>query len=305
MIGVGAHGPEACPRALLARKGRTFWWASRLLGRADADAVAELYRFCRLADDLADDVAAAAGARERLDRVALALATCDTADPLAGPVLALGIARQLPIGPLQRLVQALAADTGPRRIATVDELLAYADGVAGTVGEVMAALLGARDPEACRPAVDLGVAMQLTNIVRDVREDASIGRIYLPAAWLPDADLPFALEGTARIDAARALWPTILRVLDLADRHYNSAAAGYRSLPWRARLTVVAAAAAYREIGATIRRAGPDAFGHERVVVTTTRKTWVLLRSLSAVVMPTAAAARVATGQHGYAGRAR
>lgn len=259
-------GPRNAEERVMARAGRSFWLASRLLGRADAAGIAALYAFCRRADDIADGAESPTVAREHLLAAADAVAARDIRWPGLPALLRDEQARRLRLDPLERLLRALAADCGPRRVADERELLGYAYGVAGTVGELAAMRLRAVDPRARAHAIDLGVAMQLTNIARDVVEDALRDRIYLPATWLADADEVFAFARSPDPEIARRLWPTLERLLALADRHYASAAEGYRFLPTRARVAVVTAAAMYRSIGTQLRRLGPERWTGARVV---------------------------------------
>ena len=129
--------------------------------------------------------------------------------------------------------------------------------------------MGARDPKVLQRAVDLGIAFQLTNIARDVREDAEIGRIYLPGEWLAEAGIPRA----ELLDAkhAAALTGVVDRLLDEADRYYASADQGLRSLGFRSAWAVAAARSVYREIGVIVRNRGDQA-RMERVVVRKRRK---------------------------------
>ncbi len=268
MSGTGAE-------AVLARAGRTFHLASRFLpARMRVDA-AELYAFCRRMDDLADDSAEGGGGE--LARVIEALER----DPLGEEAEAVGWpvdleARFSGISKVAvTLTRALAADTGPRRIATESELLEYAFGVAGTVGLMMCRVLDA--PPAGAPAAShLGIAMQLTNIARDVREDRGRDRIYLPAEWVAPQSVDAALDG----GDPQSLIAATRRLLSLADRYYVSAHAGMRYLPLQARAAILAAASCYREIGVVVGRDIPASW-QRRAVVVGRRKAALVARALA------------------------
>ncbi|MGL6290807.1 MAG: phytoene/squalene synthase family protein, partial [Silanimonas sp.] len=134
------------------------------------------------------------------------------------------------------------------------DLLRYAFGVAGTVGLMMHPLLGCRDADSRRPAVALGVAMQLTNIARDLREDLERGRCYVPSRWPMHALLlDPAVDDATRASAARA---AALRLLALADPLYALAAQGFADIPLPRRWSIDAAARMYRAIGGVIERSG-------------------------------------------------
>jgi hypothetical protein len=148
------------------------------------------------------------------------------------------------------------SDPGEVRVADVAELLRYCYRIAGTVALMRTAALDVTVPEPLPHAIDLGVAMQLTNICRDVREDALRGRRYLPAT------LGGVLEPAALIDpacAARAAAVHAVRtLLDLADRHHTSGEQGLRYLPCGARAGILVAARVYRKIGVVLRRRDGD-----------------------------------------------
>ena len=261
-------------QAVLARSGRTFHLASRLLPPHMRTDAAELYSFCRGMDDLADE-SGAEGAR-LIEEAAAAL----EADPLSDTAASFGWPIELEarfpnISKVAvKLTRALAADTGPCRIPSEAALLEYAFGVAGTVGIMMCRILGA-PPEAAQSAADLGVAMQLTNIARDVREDLGRDRIYLPADWVTPAAVKAAVAGGSREPLSTA----IRRLLALAEQRYHSAHGGMHFLPWRARVSILTAAACYREIGVLVERDVPLSW-RRRTVVPATRKSALLVRAV-------------------------
>ena len=257
----------------LARHGRSFRLAGRLLDAETLDKAASLYAVCRAIDDLADERDDEAASREALVvlRADLASGACETS--LGARFGALGVDTEAAVG----LVDAMLSDLGPRRIETEADLLRYAFGAAGTVGLMMCHVLHVTDPLAWRYAVDLGIAMQLTNIARDVAEDARRGRVYLPAAWL----LPGVTADTL-LDDADATWDAVRRLLDLAERFYRSGARGYGALPGRAALAIPVAARLYQEIGARILRTGPAYLHRGRCVVPVTRRLVLVASSLLA-----------------------
>ena len=175
-------------RALLKGGSRTFHAAAKVLPRGVADPAIALYAFCRLADDAVDlgndRMAAVARLRDRLDRAYRGQPMNLAADRAFADVVAkFGIPRELP----EAMLEGLAWDAEGRRYETLRDLAAYAARVAGSVGAMMTLVMGQRAPEIVARACDLGVAMQLTNIARDVGEDARAGRLYLPLQWLREA----------------------------------------------------------------------------------------------------------------------
>jgi 15-cis-phytoene synthase len=268
----------AC-RALLKGGSRTFHAASKVLPRRVADPAIALYAFCRLADDAVDlgrdRRAAVARLRERLDRAYRGQPMNHPADRAFADVVAkFGIPRELP----EALLDGLAWDAEIRRYETLQELTAYAARVAGSVGAMMTLVMGQRSPDIVARACDLGVAMQLTNIARDVGEDARAGRLYLPLQWLRDSNIdPEAW--LAKPAFTMEIAAIVQRLLDTADTLYDRATLGIAHLPLGCRPGIHAARALYAEIGRELERGGLDSIS-QRAVVSTKRKLTVLARIL-------------------------
>ncbi len=242
-------------RELLARKARSFNLATSWLPADLRDDIAILYAFCRLADDLADESETRAEADAALTRLEAELLGDR---PQRAVVIALrGLARRhgFPLTHAHALLDGVRTDLDLVRIEDDVQLLDYSYLVASTVGLMLSRILGVRDTEAEPHAIDLGLAMQLTNIVRDVREDAERGRVYLPRTRLAAHGITpeQVIAGTAPRAALRQV---CLEVLGLADRYYASAEQGFRFIPLRARFGVAVAARVYASIGWRIRRTG-------------------------------------------------
>jgi phytoene synthase len=177
---------------------------------------------------------------------------------------------------LDALLEGFAWDCRGRRYDDFSSLLDYAARVAGTVGVMMALLMGQRDPAALARAADLGVAMQLTNIARDVGEDARAGRVYVPLVWLQQAQLD-ANELLSAPAHSEALAAVVQRLLAEADALYRRADAGIGCLPPGCRPCIFAARLLYAEIGHELVRRDCDAVS-QRAVVSAGRKSRVLAR---------------------------
>jgi phytoene synthase len=277
----------AC-RALLRGGSRSFFAAALLLPARVSEPATALYAFCRVADDAIDcdggGVAAICRLRERLHR---ASAGCP-ADASADRALAAVIARHaLPVALLDALLDGFEWDAQGRRYETFDDLGDYAARVAGTVGAMMAVLMGARAPEIVARACDLGIAMQLTNIARDVGEDARAGRLYLPLAWLREAGVD-PDEWLAAPVFSDAISGVVRRLLREADGLYARADAGIAKLPMSCRPGIFAARRIYAEIGRELERQGCNSVVR-RAVVPTSRKIVVAARSFVEGLLPPAA----------------
>ncbi len=282
MSGTAAAAPSgavyAAADGLLAERGHSFHWARRLLSARHAERATRLYGFCRRIDDVADEATDAATAHAALAVIRRALQTGECDDAETADMLQLMRTCSIdPAIPLE-LIRGVEGDLGNVRVADMDELLCYCYRVAGTVGLMMTAALDVSTPEALPHAIDLGIAMQLTNICRDVREDALLGRRYLPAA------LVGALEPAALVDpmpSVRAAVTGALRILlDTADRHYVSGEQGLRYLPAGARAGILVAARAYRGIGTVLRERGFDCWS-SRATVSAAGKVAITLRALA------------------------
>jgi phytoene synthase len=270
-------------RALLAGGSKSFQAASMLLPRRIAAPATALYAFCRVADD---EIDLSAGKQAAMVRLAARLdAAYDGApedDPVdrafAAVVAHFGIPRTLP----EALLEGLAWDAAGRRYEDMAALEAYATRVAGTVGAMMTLLMGVRDTDAIARACDLGLGMQLTNIARDVGEDAREGRLYLPLAWLREEGMdPDGFLAAPRFTAATAR--LVARLLAAADAHYARAEAGIALLPRDCRAGIGAARVIYAEIGREVERNGLDSVSR-RAVVPGWRKAVLLARAAGAVV---------------------
>lgn len=268
----------AC-RALLRGGSRSFHAASLLLPARVRAPASALYAFCRLADDAVDleggRAAAVARLRERLARAYEGRPLPIPADRAFAVVVSRhGVPRALP----EALLEGLAWDAeGGRRYEDLPALEAYAARVAGSVGCMMAVLMGVRDRAALARACDLGVAMQLTNIARDVGEDARAGRLYLPLRWLRDAGIdPEAWLARPAFDPALA--SVVRRLLRAADDLYRRGGAGIAALPASCRPGIRAAALLYAGIGREVESRGCDSVG-ARARVPARRKAVLLLRA--------------------------
>ena len=271
----------AC-RAALAQGSRTFLAASHILPARVRDPACALYAFCRMADDAVDEGGDAQAAVDDLRRRITACHGGRPADVLEDRALAAVMQRhQIPLAWPLALIEGFAWDAQGRRYESLDEVLDYAARVAGAVGAMMSALMGASSPQALARACDLGVAMQLSNIARDVGEDARRGRLYLPRRWLREA----GLDPDAWL-ACPVFCPAIAqateRLLRHADELYARVGAGVAELPLDCRPGINAARFLYREIGEEVRRRDLDAVGG-RAVVSVPRKLLGLAHALVAL----------------------
>jgi len=269
-------------RAVLEEKSKSFALASRLLPARCRDPVAVLYAFCRRLDDAIDlappEQRPAALARLRAE-VADIYAGRPAADRSLEAFAAVARAHALPRLYLDELLAGMEMDVSRTGYQTLEELYLYGHRVAGVVGLLLCHVMGVRDERALRHAAHLGIAMQLTNICRDVEEDLRDGRAYLPRALL---SRPLGSVPPPRSDARQSALGAVERLLDEADRFYRSAEAGLAALPVRCAFAVRAASLIYAAIGDELRARGCDPF-LGRAVVPGWKKLWLIARALGSM----------------------
>jgi len=267
---------------------QSFAMASRLLGRSVRADTLLLYAWCRHCDDAVDGQIHGHAAQPvpdpdaRLDLVRAQTRAALSGQPAEGPFASLAqvVARHdIPrVHPFE-LIDGFAMDVRGRRYHKIEETLDFCYHAAGVVGVMMAMVMGVRDRRALDHASDLGIAFQLTNIARDVVEDARAGRCYLPVEMRAARGL--AAEADLTDPAA---WPAAHKVacdlLHVAERYYASGRAGLAYVPRHSAWGIAAARRIYREIGMQIRRAAPDAWAN-RLSTGTWRKSLLVARSMT------------------------
>ncbi len=276
---------EAC-RAAIRTGSLSFHAASRVLPARVRDPALALYAFCRVADDEVDEGTDKAGAvlrlRDRLDLVYQGRPRDGFADRAFAAVVAdFDMPRALP----EALLEGLAWDAMGRRYDTLSGVLDYSARVAAAVGTMMCVLMRVRDADALARACDLGLAMQLTNISRDVGEDARAGRVFLPLDWLREEGVeverflaaPAATPGVRRVTA---------RLLAAADQLYLRAESGVAALPLACRPGIFAARHIYAGIGGHVARAGYDSVTRRARTGRGQKLGWLMLAGLRAVASP-------------------
>ena len=252
-------------RQVLATGSRSFNMASRFMAPGRRNDAAALYAFCRMVDDAADDAPTPDVARSSLEAIEDELWGRRPATTFMGHFLAMAERRDVDLRHAQNLIDGVRSDLSEVRVADDAQLLRYCYQVASTVGLMMCGVLGVRQRVALPFAVDLGLAMQLTNICRDVKEDAALGRVYVPADRLRAVGLSQDDLLTDRVDRD-GLAEVVKGLIALADVYYASADAGLRYIPVGPRLAIAVASRVYRAIGHKLRRRGGDAWAGRTVV---------------------------------------
>jgi phytoene synthase len=276
-------------RAVLARHARSFRFAGLFLPADRLDVAAVVYAFCRAVDDAVDEAPTLAQAQAEARALHAELNRNSSPRPEVAAFLAVAEREGIDVRYAQELVRGVASDAAERVVVADDgELLRYCYRVAGTVGGLMCGVLGVQDPRAVPYAIDLGIGMQLTNICRDVLEDAGRNRAYLPATRLSDVGIAPAqfVDDVAHGRASPLQTAQVVRaLLALADRYYASGESGMRFIPMRSRLAILIASRVYRAIGTKLLARGGDAL-QGRVATTVVEKLGCVLRACVAFFSP-------------------
>lgn len=265
------------PIEVLSEHGKSFHFAGKFLGKEQMNDCARLYSFCRYVDDIADESNDSTSATDHLIRIVEDIKTGNSQDPRVLDFIALVAEKHIDHEVIDQLLLGLIQDLNGVFLTTERQLKRYCYRVAGTVGLMMCAVLGVKDPRAKAFAVDLGIAMQLTNIARDVYEDALSDRSYLPAEWTSFTATEQIINPTQ--SQKHILKACIAKLLIEAEHYYMSADFGLVFLPLRARLAITIAARVYREIGNEVAQMD-FAVWHQRAYVSKSRKFGVAINAM-------------------------
>ena len=252
------------------RGSKSFALAAQLFDPTTREGAILLYAWCRYCDDQIDEQTlgfrtARPSSESAGDRLApleretcRALAGEAVEEPAFAALQEVVRRHTIPDRHPLDLLKGFAMDVEGRRYESLDECCQYCYHVAGVVGVMMAYVMGVRGEDTLDRASDLGIAFQMTNIARDVVDDADAGRVYLPGDWLREAGVPIA--EITRPEHRPAVSSVALRLLEEAERYYASAELGLARLPFRSAWAVASARRVYRDIGRLVRDRGPRAW---------------------------------------------
>ncbi|WOE74884.1 phytoene/squalene synthase family protein [Alterisphingorhabdus coralli] len=271
---------------VIGKGSRSFSIASRLFDQETRERAWLLYAWCRKCDDLADGQDLGHGMKEVDDAEArLAYIRERTAMAFRGEPTGeasfdcLGVVVQecgIPKPYAEDVIDGFALDVAEWRPRSEDDLYQYCYHVAGAVGCMMAIVMGVdpQDEATLDRACDLGMAFQLANIARDIEEDDSVGRCYLPMDWLAEMDIPPGQH--MKPPFREGLTRLAKRLADNSERYEASARIGARKLPYRARWAVLAAAGIYGDIAREVRARGQSAWDHRTVTTSMAKLGWII-----------------------------
>ena len=257
----------------LKREGKSFYWASFFLPQSTKKKAGTLYSICRYFDDIAD--------KHFEDQTNFLKNTIEEIKKNKNNKINLFLQKNKINNKIFiDLIEGLILDQKKIRIQNKEELIKYSYYVAGTVGLMMSKIIGVKNEEAAKSAIDLGIGMQLTNIARDVYEDSKLKRIYLPSNWIPNISLKnlnnlneFNSDNDVKISKA------IHKVINLSEKFYINGFAGLKYIPFSTRLGIFIAANVYRGIGIKI-KSNKKKYLRERIYLNYFEKFIITIKSL-------------------------
>ena len=253
-------------------EGKSFYWASFFLPKKNRIAASRLYSICRYLDDVADN--------SKLDTSSQIKNIFNQIKKNENSEINIFFKKNnINLGILKDLIDGLISDQQNVRVTDEKELIDYSYKVAGTVGLMMLPIINTKDAEARKHAIDLGIAMQLTNIARDVYEDAKMNRLYLPKEWLGQVSISDLIDNKLDDQKKKLIELSIKNLLELSDKFYANGFSGMKFIPFRTRLAIFFAAKIYKGIGEKI-KSGGYVYKLERIYLNKLEKLWITIISI-------------------------
>ena len=253
-------------------EGKSFYWASFFLPKKNRIAASRLYSICRYLDDVADN--------SKLDTSSQIKNIFNQIKENESSEINIFFKKNnINLSILKDLIDGLISDQQNVRVTDEKELIDYSYKVAGTVGLMMLPIINTKDAEARKHAIDLGIAMQLTNIARDVYEDAKMNRLYLPKEWLGQVSISDLIDNKLDDQKKRLIELSIKNLIELSDKFYANGFSGMKFIPLRTRLAIFFAAKIYKGIGEKI-KSGGYVYKLERIYLNKLEKLWITIISI-------------------------
>ena len=253
-------------------EGKSFYWASFFLPKKNRIAASRLYSICRYLDDVADN--------SKLDTSSQIKNIFNQIKENESSEINIFFKKNnINLGILKDLIDGLISDQQNVRVTDEKELIDYSYKVAGTVGLMMLPIINTKDAEARKHAIDLGIAMQLTNIARDVYEDAKMNRLYLPKEWLGQVSTSDLIDNKLDDQKKKLIELSIKNLIELSDKFYANGFSGMKFIPLRTRLAIFFAAKIYKGIGEKIKSRG-YVYKLEGVYLNKLEKLWITIISI-------------------------
>ena len=253
-------------------EGKSFYWASFFLPKKNRIAASRLYSICRYLDDVADN--------SKLDTSSQIKNIFNQIKENESSEINIFFKKNnINLGILKDLIDGLISDQQNVRVTDEKELIDYSYKVAGTVGLMMLPIINTKDADARKHAIDLGIAMQLTNIARDVYEDAKMNRLYLPKEWLGQVSTSDLIDNKLDDQKKKLIELSIKNLIELSDKFYANGFSGMKFIPLRTRLAIFFAAKIYKGIGEKI-KSGGYVYKLERIYLNKLEKLWITIISI-------------------------
>ena len=257
----------------LKNEGKSFYWASFFLPKKSKNNAGILYSICRYFDNIADknNKDMSLFLKESIKKIK---------SDNKNEVNIFLKKNDINVLIFADLIKGLISDQKDVKIKNQTDLIKYSYFVAGTVGLMMSKIIGVKNIKASSCAIDLGIAMQLTNIARDVHEDAKLKRIYLPSEWIPNINL-YELNGqnTISLEQETIISNAINRLIDLSEKFYSNGFSGLKYIPLKTRLGIFIAANIYKGIGIKIKKNGKK-YLKKRIYLNYYEKLIITLKSM-------------------------
>ena len=242
---------------IIYQNSKSFFWASKFLPKGTLEKVINIYSFCRIQDDIVDEGLLIENSKEALELKAI--------------IKSYGISEEL----ISELIDGINSDINFTRYKDNAELLRYCYKVAGAVGLMMLSALKIKAKDARYFAIDLGIAMQLTNISRDIVQDYKKNRIYLPE----NTGIDKICMSNMTDQNQKKIQKTVKNLLIKADIFYKSSLNGMRFIPIQSRISILIALRIYQAIGKKIRNTGLM-FLHENIYVSKKEKLFIVIKTI-------------------------
>ena len=257
----------------LKNEGKSFYWASFFLPKKSKNNAGILYSICRYFDNIADK-------NNKDMSLFLKESIKEIKSNNKNEVNIFLKKNEINVLIFADLIRGLISDQKDVKIKNQTDLIKYSYFVAGTVGLMMSKIIGVKNIKASSCAIDLGIAMQLTNIARDVYEDAKLKRIYLPSEWIPNINL-YELNGqkTISLEQETTISNAINGLIDLSEKFYFNGFSGLKYIPLKTRLGIFIAANIYKGIGIKIKKNGKK-YLKKRIYLNYYEKLIITLKSI-------------------------
>ncbi|CAN1607812.1 K02291 crtB; 15-cis-phytoene synthase [Candidatus Pelagibacterales bacterium] len=254
--------------------GKSFYWAGKFLKKDIFADCSILYAFCRIADDLVDNNK---NSKSKINKFIKKYSNVKSKNIIINQFKKIQIKYNIPNKFINDLFYGIKLDTKTVKIKSKEEIIKYSYYVAGTVGAMMAHIFSTTHPKAIKHAIDLGIAMQLTNIARDVVTDAKLGRIYLPQKFFRQ-NIKVKDIVNENFDRSK-LFAAITKIIIMSEKFYKSGNNGIKYLPRAIRFPIFLASSLYQRIGVKIINSNLNKYFNSRIYVGFFEKLFITLKT--------------------------